>query len=62
MILIVVMAERECVGYKTNHMYITRAGTITDYNEHSVSLLCLCHPSLMNKKNTRTKEQELSNI
>ena len=27
-------------------MYITHAGTITDYNEHSVSLLYLCRQSL----------------
>ena len=31
--------ERVCgMQHKINHMYITHAGTITDYNEHSISL------------------------
>ena len=45
-------------------MYISHAGTITDYNEHSVSLLYLYQRSLMNKQtkkhsHKRTVEKHL---
>ena len=50
--------ERVCgMQHKINNMYITHAEIITDYNEHSVSLLYLYQRSLMNKQ-TKTLTHE----